>query len=302
MTLTSVLYHNIAERETDFEVGLGLTTHPDTFEKHLRYYQKNYDIIDLDTLLSGRLPRRALLLTFDDCYRSVLDATRRFLNPRGVPAVFFVNPSLVGGGISLDNWIAWAARRHGLSTVTATLGLAADEDATVASVIAKALGRCSAKERRNIRRTLEAAFPISAKELQGRSPMLEVSDIAELGRLGVEVGNHTASHVHCGALNPEEYADELVGAQAALETMSGKAVRSFSVAYGHERDLPAPVLTTLRDSGHQAIFLVHARSNSVRKSHDVWYRVSFRNEDISKLPLKLSVLPVIRTLRDQVFR
>ena len=298
--VTSVLYHNIVDQETPFEAGLGVTTRPEIFEQHLDFYAKNYDVIDLETLLSGSLPRRPLLITFDDCYRSVLSAARDFLAPRGMPALFFVNPSLVGGGMSLDNLIAWASNRHGVAAVCEVLGLPADQNPTLASVIANHLSVCTARQRLDIRRRLMAAFPISDAEMATRSPMLQAQDFAELRALGVEIGNHTTNHVHCGALDPAEYGDEILSAQSELARLSGGPIRAFSVAYGHERDLPAPVLKTLRDSGHEAIFLVHARSNLIRKAPDIWYRVSFRNEDVSKLPLRLSVLPVIRTVRDRL--
>jgi peptidoglycan/xylan/chitin deacetylase (PgdA/CDA1 family) len=241
-----------------------------------------------------------LLITFDDCYRSVLSAAREFMAPRAIPAVFFVNPSLVGGGMSLDNLIAWASNRHGVAAVCEVLGVAAEQNPTLAAVIKNVLSICTAKQRLEIRQRLAAAFPISDAEMATRSPMLQAEDFAELRNLGVEIGNHTTNHVHCGALDPAEYADEILSAQTDLEALSGGPIRSFSVAYGHERDLPPAVLKTLRDSGHEAIFLVHARSNLVRKAPDIWYRVSFRNEDVSKLPLKLSVLPLIRTARDRL--
>jgi peptidoglycan/xylan/chitin deacetylase (PgdA/CDA1 family) len=299
--LTSVLYHNISEQETPFEQGLRVTTHPEILEQHLAYYQKNYDVIDLDTLLSGKLPRRPLLITFDDCYRSVLTAAERQLAPKGLPAVFFVNPSLVDGGLSLDNWIAWACGRHGVRAVAEALGGAVSEDITLAALIAGTLSSCSARKREAVRASLAARFPISDAELAQRSPMLTRDELKQFAGLGVEIGNHTASHVHCGALDPDEYEAELVGAKAALETMSGQRVRAFSVAYGDERDLPPAVLSALRDSGHEAMFLVHARSNVLRKAPDIWYRVSFRNEPASQLPLRLGVYPLIRTVRDTVF-
>jgi peptidoglycan/xylan/chitin deacetylase (PgdA/CDA1 family) len=298
--VTSVLYHNIVEHETPFEAGLGVTTRPEVFEQHLDFYQKNYDIIDLETLLSGRLPRRPLLITFDDCYRSVLSAAEEFLGPRSIPSLFFVNPSLVGGGMSLDNLIAWACNRHGVSAVCEVMDASPEQNPTLGALIANVLSVCTAKQRSEIRQRLIAAFPITAAEMSTRSPMLQADDFAKLRQLGVEIGNHTANHVHCGALDPTEYAAELLKSQADLEALSGGPVRAFSVAYGHERDLPAPVLKTLRDGGHKAIFLVHARSNIVRKAPDIWYRVSFRNEDVRKLPLRLSVLPLMRTVRDRL--
>jgi peptidoglycan/xylan/chitin deacetylase (PgdA/CDA1 family) len=150
-----------------------------------------------------------------------------------------------------------------------------------------------------MRERIQGAFPPSS-ELELRSPMLEAGDFAELRKLKVEIGNHTHSHVHCGALAPHELQTEIVTARDELVALSGGAVRAFSVAYGHERDLPPTVLEVLRESGHKAIFLVHARSNLVRKAPDVWYRVSFRNESVARLPMRLSVLPLIRSARDLV--
>lgn len=295
--VTAVLYHNIAEAETPFEAGIRVTTRPETFENHLKFYEKNYDVIDLDTLLSGRLPKRPLLITFDDCYRSVLPAVREHMAPRSMPSVFFVNPSLVGGGISIDNLVVRAANVHGLAAVCQALDLRLEDHATAAALIANVLSVSTAKQRNAIKRRLEIAFPISDAEMATRSPMLQPEDFPELRRLRVEIGNHTANHVHCGALDPAEYAEELLSAQTDLERLSGGPVRSFSVAYGDERDLPPPVLKTLRDSGHQAIFLVHARSNMIRKAPDIWYRVSFRDEDVSKLPMRLGLLPLMRTAK-----
>lgn len=295
--VTAVLYHNIAAAETSFEAGIRVTTRPETFEQHIRFYEKNYDVIDLDTLLSGRLPKRPLLITFDDCYSSVLSAVRDHLAPRKMPSVFFVNPSLVGDGISIDNLVVQATNVHGLATVCQALQLRIEDHPTAAALIANVLSVSTAAQRNAIKARLQAAFPISDAEMATRSPMLQPEDFPELRKLGVEIGNHTANHVHCGALDPDEYADELVGAQKDLERLSGGKVRSFSVAYGDERDLPPAVLKTLRDSGHEAIFLVHARSNMIRKAPDIWYRVSFRDEDVSKLPMRLGILPLMRTAK-----
>ncbi|HLZ75486.1 polysaccharide deacetylase family protein [Phenylobacterium sp.] len=298
--VTAVLYHNIAEQETPFEAGLGVTTRPEIFEQHLEFYRRNYDVIDLETLLSGNLPRRPLLITFDDCYRSVVSAAKNLLAPRDMPSVFFVNPTLVGGGISLDNLIAWASNTHGAAAVCEILGLSAEQNPTGAAIIANLLSACTAKQRLEIRRKLAAAFPISDSEMATRGPMLQAEDFPALRRLRVEIGNHTASHVHCGALDPDEYGDELIAAQTDLQRLSGGPIRSFSVAYGDERDLPSSVLETLRDSGHKAIFLVHGRSNIDRKASDIWYRVSFRNESVARMPLRLSIFPLMRTVRDRL--
>ena len=296
-----VLYHNIAETESAFERGLGVTTRPEIFRQHVDYYRRNYDVIDLETLLSGKLPPRPLLITFDDCYRSVLDAARDILAPAGLPSLFFINSSLVGGErLSLDNIIAWAANTHGIEAVCSALALDPADNPSVGALVDHLLSRCTARERAELRVRLAEAFPLPPEEMAKRAPMLTRDDLRELSKYGVEIGNHTAGHVHCGALDPSEYEAELVESKKALETLSGAAVRSFSVAYGHERDLPPAVLRTLRESGHRAIFLVHARRNSARKAPDIWYRVSFRNEGVRTIPWRLEALPLLRTIRHKL--
>lgn len=293
---TIVLYHDISATASPFESGLGLGTRPENFTAHLAYFEKNYDLIDLDTLLSGSLPRRPLLLTFDDCYRSVLDVARDVLAPRGVPAVLFTNPDLLGPNApSLDNILSWYAARHGLPALLAELDL--QGYATVAAVLSEAMALRTATQRRDIRDRLMAAGGMATADLAGRNPVLTAADLRELSELGVEIGNHSASHVHCRSLTAEERGEELAGACQKLEQICGRPVRAFSVPYGNEADLTPEVLVTLRASGHSAIFLVHARSNRFRPAPDVWYRVSLHDERPTKLRNRLHMLPLLRSLR-----
>ena len=50
----------------------------------------------------GSLPRRAVLLTFDDCYDDLLKIARDLLNPRGIKAIAFAVTSLKSGTNSWD--------------------------------------------------------------------------------------------------------------------------------------------------------------------------------------------------------
>jgi hypothetical protein len=49
------------------------STPPDVFESPARKMARDYEFVGPDELLSGKLPRRALLITFDDGYRSVAE-------------------------------------------------------------------------------------------------------------------------------------------------------------------------------------------------------------------------------------
>jgi peptidoglycan/xylan/chitin deacetylase (PgdA/CDA1 family) len=296
--LTVVLYHNIVNGGPEFEADLGVSTRLNAFQAHLEYYRKNYEIVDLDAVLKGPLPRNALLITFDDFYRSVLTVAENILSPIGIPAVFFVNPGLLGrNAVSLDAILYWYSRKHGLPALCDALALSMPQVSSVGELISGPMAALGATQRTALRDRLLSKEGADSSGLAGRSPSLESEDLSRLPPLGIEIGNHTTSHVHCRALSDDEHNSEIVEAKQKLESLSRSRVRSFSFPYGHERDATPGVLNTLRDSGHQAIFLVHARSNRFRKAPDIWYRISVHNEPAGTLFRKLSVLPLVRSAK-----
>lgn len=294
-TPVCVLHHHIGT-ESKFESGLGIATARPLYEAQIVRLARDYDIIDLDTLLSGRLPRRPLLLTFDDVYHSVLCVAREILHPSGLPAVFFINPGLLGKNmVSLDCVLAWAANTVGLSRLCELLGCRRFPDV---GTLIEDMGKYNTCKRADIKaKIIDALGPL---DLTQRAQILEKDDLKELSALGIDIGNHTMNHVSCRALDDREIEEEIVTAKEKLEIYSGTRVRAFSVPYGHEMDLTPEILAVLRRSGHEAIFLVHARSNRFRPAPDIWYRTSIHNEDPRVLLWKLRVEPGLRSIKNRM--
>src|SRR5688500_9688396 len=121
-TVVCSLHHHIGN-ESNFERGLSISTDLEAYKAQIDWMSRNFDFVDLNDMLSGRLPRRPLLLTFDDTFLSVLDAARNILAPRGIPAIYFINPGLLGrSAISLDSTLAWAACKVGIDAVCDAIG------------------------------------------------------------------------------------------------------------------------------------------------------------------------------------
>jgi peptidoglycan/xylan/chitin deacetylase (PgdA/CDA1 family) len=298
-TPTVVLYHHFTDAPTEFEAGIGVASRPESFARHLEYFRRNYDMIGLNDLIGGSLPARPLLLTFDDAYRSVLEMARAHLAPAGIPAVLFTNPHLLAPAApGLDNVLSWYSARHGLGSLCARIGGSSATD--LGELLQGPVARMGSVKRQTLRLELMREGGMGPDEVARRSPVLTPDDLRELVGLGVEIGNHTASHVHCRALDPAERRAELVEARERLEALCGRPVRAFSVPYGNSADLTPDVLSTLRESGHQAIFLVHARSNRFRPAPDIWYRVSLHDEPISRLHRSLRLMPMLRSLRARI--
>jgi peptidoglycan/xylan/chitin deacetylase (PgdA/CDA1 family) len=295
-SVVCTLHHNIGG-ESAFERGLSLSCTLESFDAQVKWLAREYDIINLDCLLSDKLPRRPLLLTFDDAFRSVLEVGRQILAPRGLPSVYFINPGLLGASsLSFDSLLAWANNHFGIDALCEAIGVPTRP--TLANLIWTDMAKLGPAARTDVRQRLIAA--VGHPDVTERAELLEPGDLAEMAALGMEVGNHTMTHVHCRALTPAEMQAEVVDARIELERLGGRRVRAFSVPYGNEADLTPALLQTLRASGHEAIFLVHARSNWRRPARDVWYRTSLTSQPPGALYRKLVLLPALRTVRDAI--
>ena len=79
-----------------------------TFAGPLRFLKdNNWNVIDVPAFLAGlrafeKLPERAVLLTFDDGYRSVREVALPWLRRFGYPAVSFVSTGYIGGCSTFD--------------------------------------------------------------------------------------------------------------------------------------------------------------------------------------------------------
>jgi peptidoglycan/xylan/chitin deacetylase (PgdA/CDA1 family) len=80
---------------------------PAEFRKQVKALARRFHFVDgaefARSLRGGSLPRRALLITFDDCYEDLLDEALPPLVERGVPAVAFAVTSRLGG---MNDWDA----------------------------------------------------------------------------------------------------------------------------------------------------------------------------------------------------
>lgn len=280
-----VLYHHLADEPHELTDGLGVETPPALFESHLRQLAREYDVVDLDQVLSGRLPKRALLITFDDGYRSVLDVAGPILKRLGLPSVFFVSAAFVTpGSLPLDNLLCRIAR---------TAGGAPD-------VALRAVAELPYARRARLADELAERFEVDRPRLRQESGLfLEPADLPRLTEFGCEVGNHTRSHLFCRAIVDEAAGEvELVQHKRQLEEWVEARVRAFSYPYGHRRDATPLVERLLAASGHEATFLVESRPNTRHRPGATWNRVSLQDRPVSRLGLELEVLPRLRAVKD----
>ncbi len=293
-----VVYHHISHDKDCLVRHLGVTTSPETFRKHLAYYSRNYDIICEADLLGGKLPRRALLITFDDLYRSVLDVAGPLLREASAPALLFVNPaSIMHHTIPFDNLISLAYERLGAGQMMSLLGQARAAPLTAPQIIAQLVCLLRPDQVLSLRAEIIKALGTTESDLWASTRLFMTErDLSGLGHCGVDIGNHSMRHMFFRSLAGGEIVSEIAGGKSVLEKIINRSIYSLSVPYGSECDATSDALAIARMSGHRAIFLVHGRCNRKRPVPDVFYRTSPRGVSASVLPLVIEGLPLLRSL------
>jgi peptidoglycan/xylan/chitin deacetylase (PgdA/CDA1 family) len=287
--LTIITYHQFGDRPS----VLGNVTSPDAFAAQLEFYSQNYNAISLADLLAGDIPDNALLITIDDAYRSVAEVAAPALKGRGMPALFFVNPLPIKQAfVPLQDVIASACGVAGWEK-TAAAAFPGARTKSIADLLATA---SRAADAQTVKSRVLSLLGCSETDLHATSRLfLRVEDLRRLADCGVEIANHTMTHVRCGPLGENELRREIVDAKSLLEELAGTRVRAFAFPWGSEADATPLALQAIRGSGHEAIFLMHARRNVDRPASDIWYRTLVTNETGWRLSLQLNVLPRLRS-------
>lgn len=106
-----LVYHHVKWlKRSDNATERGLTILPSQFMAQLRYLRRNgyhtVSALQVVQALRGRrtLPRRPVVLTFDDGYRDVYAGVFRRLQALHMTATFFLAPGLLGGA----RYLTWA--------------------------------------------------------------------------------------------------------------------------------------------------------------------------------------------------
>jgi peptidoglycan/xylan/chitin deacetylase (PgdA/CDA1 family) len=108
LRLRILAYHAIADLSDD-PVLAEYAVPPRLFEAHLdTLLGGGWSFVDLDAVLAAlagerALPRRALLLTFDDAYTDLLEVACPIMAERGVPGIVFAVAGKLGGTNEWDS-------------------------------------------------------------------------------------------------------------------------------------------------------------------------------------------------------
>lgn len=111
-TLTVFVYHDVSDNPSEFSRKYDLNVCPEIFDYQIKFIKNNFNVINPDELLSGRIPSKAALVTFDDGFRSYFKNALSILEKHNVPSIIFFNMGHIRGTIFWSGLITYLCEKR----------------------------------------------------------------------------------------------------------------------------------------------------------------------------------------------
>jgi peptidoglycan/xylan/chitin deacetylase (PgdA/CDA1 family) len=199
---------------------------PDRFERQLQYVCRAMRPVSQDDVLdamAGRrdLPPRAVLISFDDGDRSVVDVAMSMMQERGLPGIAFV----IAGLLDTDQPYWWVEVKDLVAS-----GATSNGNKTVSpEALVTQLKRVSDDRRLAIVEELRRTARIPAAPRVGQ---LLRSELPTLENAGIAVGNHTLTHPRLDQCDDDKVQHEILESHRILAAALGHPPRAFAYPDG----------------------------------------------------------------------
>ena len=253
-------YHRILSSPDPF-----LDSDPDvaTFDWQMQLLKQCFNVLPLHEavhlLASGRMPPRAVAISFDDGYRSFHDLALPILVKHGLPATVFVTTGHMQDDGSMWNDMILEAVRQLPSAPLDLQALGLDvypmaspaERKRTAGILTE---RCKYMPLAERTRFTEHLQSVTGADLR-QGLMLTADMLRTLTRNNIEIGGHTVNHPILTRIDDDMARSEIVDNKAHLESIIGQPVRLFAYPNGRRpTDYDDRHVALVADAGYDAAF------------------------------------------------
>lgn len=230
------------------------------FDRICGWLKRWLNVLPLDDaaalLRIGRLPSRALAITFDDGYADNHDVALPVLRRHGLTATFFISTGFLDGGRMWNDTVIEAVRRSAVATLRLD-GLPEGDLGSfplpsflarrqaIDEIIARTKYLPPDRRATQVRAVAERAAASLPADLMMRSEQVNA-----LSRAGMQIGAHTVSHPILAGLSSEAAAAEIFGSKRTLEKLIGRRVSMFAYPNGRPgRDYDSTTIAAVNRAG-----------------------------------------------------
>jgi len=233
-----LMYHSVMLDPAQYADSLGDMIHPESeFRLQMELIARDYLPLSLDDLVgalqTGRdLPKRSVVITFDDGYTDNSEIALPILNHFGIAATFYITVDCVEKRtLPWPSRLRYAFRNTLRSTWTDsqakvwTLSPAGRQAAfvSVCDECCQLTGRVQEDFVLRVERELESHVPSQLGAL-----MMNYDQIRDLARQGHIVGSHTMTHPNMAYIHNGELRTELAESKRRLEVQLNMQVKHFA--------------------------------------------------------------------------
>jgi peptidoglycan/xylan/chitin deacetylase (PgdA/CDA1 family) len=268
--LRILAYHRVAGlRDTPAVDVRTVSATPEGFARQMKHLARFYRVVSMPEVLEavekGRLlPKRAVLITFDDAYADFAEIAWPILKQFRLPATMFV-PTAYSNQPERAFW--WDRLYQAFAATSRTeidvspLGhlplLPLDQKRRSLRAIQNHVTTMPKCEAMRLVDSLCAELGLSC--VQGGS-VLTWNQLRELAREGLTLGSHTRTHPVMTQVTPEQMREELQGSQEDLQREIGARLPIFCYPNGNHNEA---VMSVLRELGIRLAFTTLPGSNEL---------------------------------------
>ena len=264
--LRILAYHrvlDIADPDAfDFDLEL-ISASPEQFREQMRIVKQRLHPLRFDELLgmidSGkRLPRNAIVVTFDDGYNDNYHVAMPILRELGIPATFFLSTGHIDSGLPYAyDWLVHmvcVTREARLNVPELDLqNTLPDERAKRREVAADLLDRMKWLD------DVRQSALISRFEREWRMPRtihpacrpMTWDEVREMQAAGMEIGSHGVGHRMLAKLSADETHAEMSESKQVLERELGRAINVLAYPVGGMDAYNENVIAAAMDAGYR---------------------------------------------------
>ena len=234
--ITILMYHRVLNKYDPYREDDVLQPVFDAQMQMLSHFYRVMTLPDAVTAQAeGRLPYRAVVITFDDGYADNFDVALPILRKYGIAATFFIATGFLNGGRMWNDTIIDAVAQTNekkLDLSGIDLGSydcnGIDNKKSTIEILIRKLKYLPIEERlRQCARLLQATRTTLSNDL-----MMKSDQVRTMADAGMEIGGHTVNHPILSQIGDEIAANEIADGKAELEDMTQKEVASFAYPNG----------------------------------------------------------------------
>jgi peptidoglycan/xylan/chitin deacetylase (PgdA/CDA1 family) len=250
-------YHRVLVHEDPFHPSEPTV---DVFRWQMKMLARHFNVISLSHAVElsnvGRLPKRAVAITFDDGYRNNFECALPVLKEFNLPATIFVATAYLNDGCMWNDRVIEAIRNHGAESIDLEfLGLPHVQLKTTSEridLIHKILFKLKHLEYSE----REKMVTRLVDSVDGKVPtglMMTESQVAALAKSDIVVGAHTVNHPILACISDDEAEKEIRESKSVLERITGLPVTLFAYPNGRPgQDYSPTHIRMLESAGFDA--------------------------------------------------